>query len=137
MEELTNEVGDQFEQRSNLLSSMNRLYTHYRLVVCKKNSRLVFHCAWCACFFTVSLCASAVGASRLLIVYKPLADGQQAIVQPYNYKKPPAGRHMAMASLVRPAVAQVGAHPRYYPNKKQRSPISDFEQTRSSVLTLR
>lgn len=137
MEELTNEVGSQFEQRSNLLNLFKRPYSHYRLVVCKKNSRLLLPYAWCACFFTVSLCAFAVGASRLLIIYKPSADGQQAIVQPYHYKKPTAVRHMAMASLVRPAVARIGAHPRYYPNKKQRSPIPDFEQNRSPVFTLR
>jgi len=128
-------AGGQFEQQSYVLSSMNRPYAHCRLVVCKKNSRLVLPYAWCACFFTVMLCASAVGACRLLIVYKPSADGQQPIVQPCHYKKPTAVRHMAVASLARPAVAQVGARPRYYPNKKQRSPMPDFEQTRSPVFT--
>jgi len=86
------------------------LYTHYRLVVCKNIRGILSPSGWCPFFFAVSFCACALRASRRLKIDKPPAGWQPAIVQPFYFNRPPAGWLMAVASLVRPSVALVGAH---------------------------
>jgi len=86
------------------------LASHCRLVVCKKIRRILSPSGWCPFFFAVSFCFYALRASRRLIIEKPPAGWQPAIVQPFYFNRPPAGWLMAVASLVRPSVALVGAH---------------------------